>query len=198
VTRRGRVIGVVLSVPEDVSRLADRIRRSYDPNFSRIGPHVTVLPPREVFQTRRRIYESVARVARATHPIRIVLGRIGTFSPVMPVVFAGLQRGTAPLGRLHRRLAAGALKGHEAFPYVPHLTLGQSLDAARLPRAMALARRLFEKASEKRWFADHLIVVERVSDEVWIPHPPLSLDGRKARQAPAHARSAAAAKRRKT
>jgi 2'-5' RNA ligase len=196
--RRGRIIGVVLSVPEEVSLLANRIRREYDPNFTRIGPHVTVLPPREVFQTRRRVRASVARVAKATRPIRIVLGRIRTFSPVMPVVFASLKRGVAPLGKLHRRLASGVLRGHEAFPYVPHLTLGQSLDPARLRRALAFSRRLFEERPEKRWSADHLIVVERVSEEVWIPHSPFPLDGARTGIAPAVSRTTSAARRRKT
>lgn len=195
--RRGRVIGVVLTVPAEISLLANRIRREYDPNFTRIGPHVTVLPPREVFQTRRRVRASVARVAKATRPIPIVLGRIRTFSPVMPVVFASLKRGVVPLGNLHRRLASGVLRGHEAFPYVPHLTLGQSLDPARLRRALALSRTLFEERPEKRWSADHLIVVERVSEDVWIPHPPFPLAGARTRKAAPRSRASPAPKPRR-
>jgi len=59
-SRRDRVFGVVVPVPEEVSRIADRVRRHYDPNFPRIGPHVTVLPP-------RKMHLLSANINRATH-----------------------------------------------------------------------------------------------------------------------------------
>ncbi|MCI0567534.1 MAG: 2'-5' RNA ligase family protein [Acidobacteria bacterium] len=169
-TRRGRIVGIVLPVPERLSRLADRIRRPYDPNFQRIGPHVTVLPPREVHLSRREVVEAVARAALRSRSFPISLGAIRTFRPVMPVVFASLRAGRDELERLHRRLSRGTLKGEEVFPYVPHLTLGQKLDSRRLLRALALSRRLFTEAREKRWLADRLIIVERLSEDVWLPH----------------------------
>ena len=176
-TRRGRIVGIVLPVPERLSRLADRIRRPYDPNFQRIGPHVTVLPPREVRLSRREVVEAVARVALRTRSFSISLGAIRTFRPVMPVVFASLRTGRDELERMHRRLSRGTLKGEEVFPYVPHLTLGQKLDSRRLLRALALSRRLFTGAQEKRWLADRLIIVERLSEDVWLPHTALWLSG---------------------
>jgi 2'-5' RNA ligase len=177
VNRASRIVGIVLPVPERLSRLANRIRRPYDPNFPRIGPHVTVLPPREVRLSRRGVIDAVARVARRSRSFEISLGAIRTFRPVMPVVFASLRFGESELVSLHRRLSRGSLKGDEAFPYVPHLTLGQGLDSRRLPRAMALSRRLFAAARQKHWLADRLIIVERLSDDVWLPHPAIPLPG---------------------
>jgi 2'-5' RNA ligase len=177
VTRRGRIVGIVLPVPHKLSRLADRIRRPYDSNFQRIGPHVTVLPPREVHLSRREVIDAATRVALRFRAFPISLGAIRTFHPVMPVVFASLRAGRNELERLHRRLSRGSLKGEEAFPYVPHLTLGQRLDSARLLRALDLSRRLFAQAGEKRWLADRLVVVERLSEDLWLPHPEISLPG---------------------
>ena len=176
-TRRSKVVGIVLPVPERLSRLADRIRRPYDPNFRRIGPHVTVLPPREVCLSRREAIDAAARVARRFRSFPISLGAIRTFLPVMPVVFASLRSGAEELERLHRHLSRGSLKGKEVFPYVPHLTLGQALDSSRLLRALARSRRLFAETREKRWLADRLIVVERLSEDVWLPHPAIPLPG---------------------
>lgn len=174
-SRRSRIVGIVLPVPERLSRLADRVRRPYDSNFERIGPHVTVLPPREVHLSRREVIDAATQVARRTRSFPISLGAIRTFRPVMPVVFASLRAGREELERMHRRLSRGSLHGEEIFPYVPHLTLGQKLDSKRLVRAMGLARRVFARAGEKRWLADRLIVVERLSENVWLPHPPITL-----------------------
>ena len=172
---RGRIVGIVLPVPERLSRLAERVRRPYDPNFQRIGPHVTVLPPREVRLSRREVIDAVARVALRSQSFPISLGAIRTFLPVMPVVFASLRAGRDELELLHRRFARGVLKGEEAFPYVPHLTLGQKLNSRRLLRALALSRKVFARAGEKRWLADRLIVVERLSEDLWLPHPSIAL-----------------------
>lgn len=174
-SRRGRIVGVVIPVPAALSRLANRIRRPYDPNFNRIGPHVTVLPPRAVRLTRREVHDAVGGVARRWRSFDLVLGAIRTFHPVMPVVFASLRSGRGELERLHGKLARGPLHGDEAFPYVPHLTLGQNLSARRLERALELSRKVFGPARAPRWRVDRLIVVERLSEEVWLPHPPVPL-----------------------
>jgi 2'-5' RNA ligase len=175
VTRR-RVFGVVIPVPEELARRADRVRRHYDPNFDRIGPHITVLPPRPLPLIRDQVVRAVRRIAGSSTPLHLSLGPIDTFLPVRPVVYAALSRGAAALGDLHRRLARGRLKGPEAFPYVPHLTLGQELDDGRLRRALRLARRVFSgKKGRVAWQADALVVVERRSETRWIALPPLPI-----------------------
>jgi 2'-5' RNA ligase len=185
---RQRIYGVVLSVPGPLSRLADRVRRSYDPNFPFIRPHVTVLPPRPLSLTRKQVVEAVRRVAERTAPISMKLGKVDTFRPVMPVVFLGFRRGSDDLRRLHGKLARVPLRAPESFPYVPHLTLGQDLDDSQLRDALALARKLFAPASDFRaWSADSLVVVERRSKRRWISLDPLFLaglptPGRKARR----------------
>jgi 2'-5' RNA ligase len=176
VKRGARVVGVVLQIPEAVARIADRIRRHYDPNFALIGPHVTVLPPRLVLLTRREVLLEVRRVAKLTPPLTLSLGPIHSFLPVMPVVFASVRTGTTLLIRLHRRLGGGVLKGAEAFPYVPHLTLGQGLESGRLRRALVRSRTLFGRTSSISWRVDRLIVVERRSQTVWTPLPPIRLN----------------------
>lgn len=178
--KKDRIFGVVIPVPDALSRAADGIRRRYDPNFPRIGPHVTVLPPRPLPLTRSEVLDAVRRAAAATRPFACSLGVIRTFDPVMPVVYASLRRGRVPLRRLHARLARGRLRGAEMFPYVPHLTLGQKLDSRRLRRAMALSERIFSSL-EKGWTAERLVVVERLTEERWLPLGPISLDGRPAR-----------------
>jgi len=175
VTRRERIFGVIVPVPDNLSLLADRVRRPYDPNFRLIGPHVTVLPPRPLPLTRRQVLEAVKRVAERTAPFHLRLGKVKTFRPVTPVVFVGFRRGADDLERLHRRLSRVPLRGPESFPYVPHLTLARDLDDGRLRKALALSRKIFSSAALKSWPAESLAVVEWRSASRWITLDPLSL-----------------------
>jgi 2'-5' RNA ligase len=176
VRRRTRVVGVVLRIPDRLGRLANRVRRYYDPNFALIGPHVTVLPPRAVRLGRREVVQEVRRIARLTPPLTLSLGPVRSFVPAMPVVFASLDGGTTSLLRLHRRLCSGPLRGIETFPYVPHLTLGQGLDSIRHRRALARSRILFTRSQGYSWRVDRLIIVERLTEMLWIPLPPILLN----------------------
>lgn len=180
---REKIYGVVLPVPEDLARRANRARRLYDPNFRFIGPHVTVLPPRRLALSREAVVEAVRSVASKTIPFRIRLGAVRTFRPVMPVVFVGLRRGAGELRRLHRRLARTALAGAETFPYVPHLTLGQRLEDGRLEKAVSLSRRLFpSRPVLPSWPAELLLVVERRTERRWVTLDPVPLPAASARR----------------
>ena len=122
--------------------------------------------------------EAVRRVAERTAPISLILGKVETFLPVMPVVFLGFRKGVEELRRLHRNLARPPLRAAEAFPFVPHLTLGQDLDVPRLRQVIARSRKLFAaKSISRRWPADCLVVVERCSRRRWIALKPLPLSG---------------------
>lgn len=172
------MFGVVVMAPPELSLWVNRVRRFYDPNFSLIAPHVTVLPPRPLALSRKEVVETVRRVALKTPSLEISLDRVGTFDPVMPVVFLRLGRGRRSLTLLHRRLSRGPLRSSEAFPYVPHLTLGQSLDGARFRKALALSHRLFSDSFQRsRWKADALVIVERRTKNRWASLPPVSLGG---------------------
>ena len=174
--RKNRVFGVVVMAPPDLSRWVNRVRRFYDPNFSLIAPHVTVLPPRPLALSRREVVEAVRTVAMTTPSLEIGLDSVGTFDPVMPVIFLRLSRGRRSLTLLHRRLSRGTLRSSEAFPYVPHLTLGQDLDGARFRKALALSRHLFSDCFQRtHWKADALVIVERRTENRWASLAPVPL-----------------------
>jgi 2'-5' RNA ligase len=178
VSRRLRIYGVVVPVPGGIARIANRIRRRYDPYFLRIGPHVTVLPPRPLPLTHREIGAEVARIAASMEPFDVALGSVRSFLPAKPVLFAGVRRGRSGFERLHRRLARGPLRGEESFPFVPHLTLGRIVESDRFRRALAAARRQVTLAAFRvPWKADRLLVVERRTETRWIALPDILLAG---------------------
>ena len=105
--RKNRVFGVVVMAPPDLSRWVNRVRRFYDPNFSLIAPHVTVLPPRPLALSRREVVEAVRTVAMTTPSLEIGLDSVGTFDPVMPVIFLRLGLPTWDWKSAHHSAARG-------------------------------------------------------------------------------------------
>lgn len=172
---RQKLIGVVIPVPSSVARLANRVRRRYDPNYTLIGPHVTILPPRPLRFTRRQILDEVRGVAAHSRGIFLRLGKIRTFLPAKPVLFVALARGGRSLRTLHQKLASGSLRGPEAFPYFPHLTLGQDLRPEQLRKALELSNRIFNAAGVQEWEGNTLIVVRQQSPGRWEMMEPIPL-----------------------
>jgi len=172
---RPKLIGVVIQAPSSVARLANRVRRQYDPNYALIGPHVTVLPPRLLRITRRQILDAVREVAEDTRGFLIRLGKVRTFLPAKPVVFAGLARGGRSLRLLHQKLASGSLRGPEAFPYFPHLTLGQELHPEQIRKALDLSHRIFEPAGVQEWEGNSVVIVRQQSPGRWETMDPIPL-----------------------
>lgn len=124
--------GLVLVVPELVSRTED-IRQAHDPAARQgMPPHVTLLypfVPMPAFQPEHR--ERLAAVAQAAEPLELSFARIARF----PQVLWLSPEPEGPLGALIAALMAAFPDyppyGGQFETVIPHVTLAQA-DAARL------------------------------------------------------------------
>lgn len=129
-------LGVVLLFDAVVSAEIDGLRRGLgEPDLGRIVPHLTLVPPTNV-----RDIDAAAAVVRAagaaSRPLDLVLGPVDTFLPDNPVAYLRVSGDEAGV----RALQAGALKGplHRKleWPYVPHVTVADGIDPARIAAAV--------------------------------------------------------------
>jgi 2'-5' RNA ligase len=127
------VVAFPMFEPDDRQWL-EALRARHDPESKRIGPHFTlvfpaVLPPGPT-------EAHVARVGRATQPIRFVLRRAAVAADASGSgghVFLIPEEGRDALGGLHERLYEGPLQPHwkRAASFTPHLSVaaGTAIDA---------------------------------------------------------------------
>ena len=133
-----RRLGVALMIPEPVRTEIDGLRRALgDPALDRIPPHITLVPPVNVRDDdMARAVEVVRRAAGATKPFALTLGPPDTFLPHNPVVFLGVWGFLDRLNALRDRIFIDPLKRDLTWPFVPHVTLADGIDADRAARAV--------------------------------------------------------------
>ena len=135
-------LGVALLVPAAAAAEIDVLRRALGAAEStyRMAPHLTLVPPVNVAQERVAEAEAlVLAAAAATRPITATLGPPTTFLPDSPVLHlaVGPDDALAAVGALRERVFTGPLARHLTWPFVPHVTLLDGGDEARIRAAAA-------------------------------------------------------------
>lgn len=137
-----RRLGVVLVVPPPWGTEIDGLRRALgDGALGRIPTHLTLVPPVNVRED--RVADALAvlrRAAATTAPFDVRLGPPGTFLPVNPVVHLPVSgAGGAAVHRLRDAVFVEPLARHLTWPFVPHVTLADEADPARISAALTAA-----------------------------------------------------------
>lgn len=134
-------LGVALLVPVPQATEIDGLRRALDDGaLGRIPAHITLVPPVNVREDRLEDALAVLRTAAAaTSAITLTLGPVGTFSPVNPVVYlsvGGKAAAVEGLRRLRDAVFTEPLSRSLTWPWVPHVTLADEADPARIAAAL--------------------------------------------------------------
>jgi 2'-5' RNA ligase len=131
------MLGVAVAIPQPhASVLADWRRKIGDPAAELVFPHVTLLPPTPVpAETMSDVEKHLVEVAAAHSPFVMHLSGTGTFRPTSSVVFVQVATGVADCEVLEQEIRSGPLDRDLEFPYHPHVTVAQDVDAAGLDDA---------------------------------------------------------------
>lgn len=131
-------LGVALLLPPAVAAEVDGLRRALgDPSLGRIPAHLTLVPPVNVQVP--RILEALARLraaAGATRSFSLELGPPATFLPDNPVLYLAVSHEGSPLAGLRDRVFTPPLARTLTWPWVPHVTVADGADPARIAAAV--------------------------------------------------------------
>lgn len=131
-------VGVVLLLGAPLAAEVDGLRRALgDPALGRIPPHVTLVPPVNVPESRLPDALALLRAAAAaTTPFRLVLGPPATFWPVNPVVHLPVGGDDNAVAALRDRVLRPPLARPVALQFVPHVTLADGFPPERIEAAL--------------------------------------------------------------
>lgn len=130
-----RRFGVVLLLRGAVGAEVEGVRRALgDPALGRIPPHVTLVPPVNVREQDVGATMDVLRAAAdATRPFQMTLGPPTTFLPDNPVLYLAVG---GPVAEVRERVFLPPLARPLTWPFVPHATLLDGGEEARLRAAV--------------------------------------------------------------
>ena len=135
-------LGVVLLVPPPVELAVDALRQACgDRMLGRVPAHLTLVSPVNVREDDLpAAMRLLRRAAAGARPLRLRLGPPATFLPENPVLYLGVDGDLEPLQALRDVVASGPFERPLKWPWVPHVTLADEADPARVEAArLALA-----------------------------------------------------------
>ncbi|GAC1535578.1 MAG: hypothetical protein NVS3B12_17690 [Acidimicrobiales bacterium] len=128
-------LGVALLIPGRVAVEIDGLRRAFGATaLGRVPPHITLVPPVNVNETRLSSVSEVIRSAAATvPPFRLELGPLRSFWPDTPVLHLDVGGDLVTLGRLRDGVFRDPLERPLSWPFVPHVTIAEDVDPDHIP-----------------------------------------------------------------
>ncbi|SFJ06671.1 2'-5' RNA ligase family protein [Thermoflavimicrobium dichotomicum] len=119
--------GIAVFPQRHVQDLANSYRKRYDPHYSLIAPHITLiekfsLPEEEMFA----LIPEFEEIAKNTDAFTIHINKVSHFFPNSPTIYLAIEN-HEPLIDLHNKLRQ-ILDWHQpAYDFIPHLTIGQKM-----------------------------------------------------------------------
>lgn len=168
-----RRLGVALLLAAPLATEVDGLRRALgDGALGRLPAHLTLVPPVNVAEDAVADALAVLReAARETRPFNLRLGPATTFAPVTPVVYLPVTGDLDAVHGLRDRVFRPPLERPLTHAFVPHVTLCDDMDPARIPAAVTA---LADFVADTHVEAVHLL--EEGRGRVWrsIAEVPLS------------------------
>jgi hypothetical protein len=155
---------LVSYIPDPFARFLDELRNELTPGC-RPHAHVTVLPPRPLYDDLKAVVSQIEEQCRNVSPFRVKAGEIEVFES-SHVVYLGIADGVNELKKLYRFLNQGRLAWKENFPYHPHIA--QNIAPEEAPRLAELAREKLAAYTGPRGFVvSTLSFVQHVAPAIW-------------------------------
>ncbi|MGM9926295.1 MAG: YjcG family protein [Bacillus sp. (in: firmicutes)] len=118
--------GIAIFPSKKLQDFVNSYRKRYDPHYSMIPPHITLLSPFEATEEQiKGITQKVWEIASKTPPVELNLLKTSTFQPVNNVIYLKVEM-TKALETLRKQLD-NSIDSKDEYPFVPHLTIAQGL-----------------------------------------------------------------------
>ena len=177
---------VVSYLSSPLADFVNALRRSLNPMYGDWLAHVSILPPRRLAGRLNgpggpnEMLGKLRDICRQASPFEVHLGGVSTFWPVNGVVYLSVADGCSELVGLHELLNENGMRAEEAYGYVPHVTVAQSLDEPATRAAMRQVSEAWDALPKPVRFAvDSLVLVEQVhlpgAGEKWVDIAPIPL-----------------------
>ncbi|WP_019240545.1 MULTISPECIES: YjcG family protein [Bacillus] len=119
--------GIAIFPSKKLQDLVNSYRKRYDPHYSLIPPHLTLVYPFETSEANvREIVKQIEDITTNSQLIDLNILKVSSFQPVNNVIYLKVDANES-LEALQKQLHNNVTDTEEEYSYVPHITLAQKL-----------------------------------------------------------------------
>jgi 2'-5' RNA ligase len=174
---------VVSYLSGPLADFVNSLRHRLNPALGDWLAHVSILPPRRLagsFGADDERLERLRSLCRKVDGFAVELSGVNSFWPINGVVYLSIGEGASRLVQLHSLLNEGGMLAEEAYGYIPHVTIAQSLDQSATESAVQEVQEAWNRLSKPaRFLVESLVLVEQVKQpdggEKWMDLAPIPL-----------------------
>lgn len=122
---------VVILLPDYLDRIIAPLRERYDPDYSIIGAHVSLVFPFETDRTLDEISRIIKRITDQLTSFKVELNSIGDFYPQFPVIYWSVKK-HAVMDELYKSLYTELDLALPHKQFCPHVTVAREISAHRV------------------------------------------------------------------
>lgn len=160
----GQRYAVVILLPKHLNEIIAPVRRRFDPDYTVIDSHVTVVFP---FRSEKQIDDIASVIRRTTQtiaPFQVELSSIGDFYPSFPLIFWAVNRDNA-LGELYKNLYAAIDLALPHKHFVPHVTVAREISPHRV---VLVKEEIVSYLPDEKFTATTVDLVSPVDGRKWV------------------------------
>ncbi len=155
---------VVVLLPEHLDRVIAPLRERYDPDYSAIQSHITVVFPFETRRPLNDIADAIEKTIQQLDSLKIDLHSIGDFYPEFPVIYWSVKKSPA-LDELYKCLYSQL---DLALPYKsfwPHVTVAREISQHRV---VLVKEQIVPYLFEESFMAPAIDLIAPVASRSWV------------------------------
>lgn len=119
--------GIAIFPSKEIQDEANALRKRYDPQYSRIPPHITLKSSFSLNNNERdEMIHELKLIANDLEPFSIRISKVRSFAPVTNTIYFKIEP-TPELTLLYDRMHAGVFPHNDEHAFVPHITIAQDL-----------------------------------------------------------------------
>lgn len=162
--RRKKKYAVVVFLPHSLRSTIAPLREQFDPLYSLVAPHITVVFP---FETNLPLDELTGLLKAETDKRKsflIQLDTVGDFYPDSPIIYWNVKQ-NPQLSELYYRLHASLGIPIPFKHFAPHVTVAREISHHRV---IIVKEKIASYLADERFYAGSIELIAPLVDEKWV------------------------------
>ena len=158
------IYAVVIFLPPHLDEIIYPLRRQFDPLYSKVPGHITLVFPFESNMTMTELSGIIKHELEVIRPIEIELESIGDFYPDSPTIYWKISP-CEPLKQLYQSLHTRLELPVQFENYIPHVTVAREISRHRV---LLVKERIVPYLPSEKFTAESIDLVVPIANDKWV------------------------------